>query len=424
MDGNQLTKICADLFPLTRSITGDGVRETLKYVQDFIPLDAYEIPSGTKIFDWEIPLEWNLQRAFITGPDGDTIVDTDTNNLHLVSYSEPVDEEFSLDELQPHLHSLPDQPDLIPYRTAYYARSWGFCLSHSQRKSLKPGNYRVVIDSSLKPGALTYGEFFIPGISNSEYLITTHICHPSLANDNLSGISVATALAEHFQKRSAPLPFGLRFAFIPGTIGAIAWLAKNQSLLAKNLGTLVLSGIGDNGPLTYKQSKTGTGIFDRLFTNAVNEQGGTVRPFLPYGYDERQFSSPGINLQAGCLMRTPYGEYPEYHTSGDNLSILSADSLAESYDVCAQVIESALNEEIYENLSPLCEPQLGKRGLYDQVGGENQSKNAQLALLWLLSYSDGKTPLSRIAECSEIEIADLQSGAQRLVAANLLKPIG
>jgi len=421
---DDLFSLCEKLFPITRSITGDGVRQTLRELQQLIPLEIHEIASGTPIFDWSVPLEWNLERAYIQDEHGNILIDTNDNNLHVVGYSHPVNVELDLDDLQRHLYSLPNQPDLIPYRTAYYDDSWGFCLTEKQRQTLQPGRYRAVVEASLTSGSLTYGECFIPGKSNHEYLVSTHICHPSLANDNLSGISIATHLASFFLD-NAPLEYGLRFIFIPGTIGAVAWLATNEERIDKNLGTLVLSGVGDKGPFTYKRSKNGEGVFDLLFETALREfQGATLRPYLPYGYDERQFCSPGIDMAAGCLMRTPYGEYDEYHTSGDNLNFLSPDALVGTFNLCRSVLQAALEQKFYVNIHPNCEPQLGKRGLYNQVGGDNQDKQAQLALLWMLSYSDGKHSLQHIAHKSDIPLNVLERASQRLVDAELLQPLG
>lgn len=420
-----LYALCERLYPICRSITGPGVRETLAVLQEFADLEIGEVPSGTPVFDWTVPPEWRLKRAWLEGPDGRRVVDTADHNLHVVSYSVPVDRTLALDELQAHLHSLPDQPDAIPYRTSYFSETWGFCLPHRLRESLPAGEYRAVVDASLAPGALSYGEIFLPGESDREILISTHVCHPSLANDNLSGITVATHLAAHFAADPGPRRYGLRFVFVPGTIGAITWLATNEHRIGNMVAGLVLSGIGDPGPFTYKKSRRGDGLMDRLFEARLTaDASGEVRPYLPYGYDERQYCSPGIDIAAGCLMRTPYGEYPEYHTSGDNLSLITADALAGSFELCRQVLADAQCVETYRNLSPKCEPQLGRRGLYDNVGGDNQSKTAQLALLWLLSHSDGAHSTLDIHELSGIGLDVLDAAARRLEDADLLAPAG
>lgn len=417
-----LFALCERLFPICRSITGPGVRETLAILQEYIDLSIVEVPSGTRVFDWTVPLEWTLREAWVDDPEGNRIIDAANHNLHVVSYSTPVDVTLSRAELDAYLHSLPEQPGVIPYRTSYYAESWGFCIADQLRTRLPEGQYHVHIDATLAPGSLSYGEFFLPGTSGKEILVSTHVCHPSLANDNLSGISVAVHLARHMTDAGG-LRHGIRFVFLPGTIGSITWLAMNEQRIPDIIGGLVLSGIGDSGPLTYKRSRRGEGIIDRLFERRLRDlPAASTRPFIPYGYDERQYCSPGIDIAAGCLMRTPYGEYPEYHTSGDNLEFIHAAALSESVEVCAQVLQDAQRVDRYRNLQPKCEPQLGRRGLYDNVGGENQSKDAQLALLWMLSYSDGSHSTLDIQELSGIELETLAQAAERLQAAGLLAP--
>ena len=422
-DGAELHDFCAKLFPICRSITGDGVRETLNYIRELIPLEVLEVKSGTSVFDWNVPLEWNFREAFIEDEYGKRLVDTANSNLHVVQYSEAIDQQVSLDCLQEHLYSIPEYPERIPYRTSYYQKQWGFCLSENQRRTLRPGNYRVRIDAKLQPGVLTYGEFFLPGRQDKEIVISTHICHPSLANDNLSGIAVTAELA----RRLAALGrghYGLRFIFIPGTIGSVTWLAQNESRLAQVASGLVLSGLGDRGELTYKESKAGSSELDRALSRAVLKAGGTVRPYHPYGYDERQFNSPGIDIPTGCLMRTPYGEYDEYHSSADNLSFISANSLESTVDVVEAVFTSIQSEPRYLNLTGKGEPQLGKRGLYSMIGGDNQEKHYQLAMFWLLAYSDGNHSLLDIAELSEIDYDYLDRIANKLITAGLLQLLG
>lgn len=424
ISGQALFDLCELLYPICRSITGDGVRHTLEQVARETGLDIRlsEISSGTPVFDWTVPKEWNLRHAYIEGPDGVRIVDSSVHNLHVVGYSYPVDTQMSLEKLKPHLHSLPDQPDLIPYRTSYFDDSWGFCLTDELKNSLLPGEYRVVIDSEVKDGSLTYGELFIPGSTDREYLISTHICHPSLANDNLSGVSVAAYLAQYFS-RLPTQRYGLRFVFVPGTIGAIAWLAENQSRIPNIAAGVVLSGVGDPGPHTYKKSRRADGVFDRIFARRMHEEASEVRPFMPYGYDERQYCSPGINLAMGCLMRTPYSEYPEYHSSGDNLELLSTESLGATLQLCIDVVTEAQQETFYLSKNQNCEPQLGKRGLYDQLGGDNQAKELQLGLLWMLSYSDGEHSLREIQELSSLPVELLKRCADLLADADLLQEV-
>jgi aminopeptidase-like protein len=417
-EGGSLYDLCKRLYPICRSITGDGVRATLKVLQQIVPLELLEVPSGRQVFDWNVPLEWNLREAFIEDERGKRIVDTANHNLHVVSYSVPTDLVCSRAELDTHLHSLPEHPTWIPYRTAYYSPAWGFCLAHEQRTSLPNQNYRVVVDATLKEGSLTYGELYLPGSSGRDILISTHICHPSLANDNLSGIAVAVHLAKHFLNRR--LRLGLRFVFVPGTIGAIAWLAENERDVARIRDALVLSGVGDDGPFTYKKSRRGDGLLDRIFTRRFAATDNSVRPFFPYGYDERQYCSPGFDIAAGCLARTPYGEYDEYHTSADNLDFIRADALQQSLELCIAAIDEAQTDVRYVNTNPKCEPQLGRRGLYEPIGAHGMS-NVQLAQLWMLSYSDGEHSLADIRELSGLDSKTLARAAERLESAGLLR---
>jgi aminopeptidase-like protein len=418
-EGEALYDLCKRLYPLCRSITGDSVRATLKDLQQIVPLHLHEVPSGRQVFDWKVPLEWNLREAFIEDERGKRIVDTANHNLHVVSYSVPTDLRCSRTELDGHLHSLPEHPTWVPYRTAYYSPAWGFCLAHQQRMSLPDENYRVVIDATLKEGSLTYGELYLPGSTGRDILISTHICHPSLANDNLSGIAVAAHLAKHFLNQR--LRLGLRFVFVPGTIGAIAWLAENERDVPRIRDALVISGVGDNGHFTYKKSRRGNGLLDRIFARRFAATDNSVRPFFPYGYDERQYCSPGFDIAAGCLMRTPYGEYDEYHTSADNLAFIGADALQQSLELCIGAIDEAQHDVRYVNMNPKCEPQLGRRGLYDQIGAESKSSEIQLAQLWMLSYSDGDHSLADIHDLSGIDSRTLAKAAERLESAGLLK---
>jgi aminopeptidase-like protein len=400
--GIKMYSIAERLFPICRSITGEGVRQTLRILQDYLPLDMHEVPSGANVFDWTIPKEWNIRDAWIKGPDGQKIIDFKTNNLHLLNYSIPIHQEMALEELQKHLFSLPNQPDLIPYRTSYYQENWGFCLTHRQFETLPAGNYEVYIDSTLEEGSLTYGEFFIPGKSSDEILLTAHVCHPSLANDNLSGISLLTALAQWLQAQQNR--YSYRFLFIPGTIGSITWLALNEARVGNIKHGLVSSLVGDAGGFTYKRSRRGDAEIDQVAAHVLKHSGYDfqVIDFFPYGYDERQFCSPGFNLPVGNLTRSPFGQYPEYHTSGDNLQLIQPKFLAESFDVYQQIISVLEQNDYYLNLNPKCEPQLGKRGLYEAVGGQSDQKNLQLAMLWVLNFSDGKNTLLDIANRAEL----------------------
>ena len=421
--GAAMYALCQRLFPICRSITGNGVRETLAILREHLPLTIHEVPSGTPAFDWQVPREWNIRSAWIADASGRRIVDFADSNLHVMSYSVPVDQVVDLQELQTHLYSLPEFPDRIPYRTSYYDERWGFCLSHRQRESLVAGQYRVHIDSTLTEGSLTYGEYFIPGERDEELLVSTHVCHPSLANDNLSGMAVAIAMAQSIAALPRKPRYGVRFIFIPGTIGAITWLAVNTARIAVTAGGVVLSGVGDPGPVTFKQSKRGDGLLDRAFARVVNKRQGSVRPYLPYGYDERQFCSPGIDIAMGCLMRTPYGEYDAYHSSADNLDLITADALADTLEVIRLAFTSVLTSPRYLSTSPECEPQLGRRGLYDAIGGNNESKSLQLALLWMLAYADGNFTLDDLEMLSGMPRATLEKAAGLLVDADLLNRV-
>jgi aminopeptidase-like protein len=409
------------LYPICRSITGNGVRQTLKVLQDYIPLDIHDVATGTQVFDWVIPREWNIRQAFLARLDGTKIVDFAAHNLHILQYSTSIDRVIEFDELRPHLHTISDQPSWIPYRTAYYSENWGFCLSENQLATLQDARYRAFIDSSLEDGHLTFGELFIPGRSDETVLISTHICHPSLANDNLSGIAVATALAQHI--RSLNPRYSYRFLFIPGTIGSITWLALNEDKLKAIKCGLVLSCLGDAGGMTYKQSRQGDTLIDRIVSHLLRHDLGPSRvvPFEPFGYDERQYCSPGFNLPVGCLMRTQPGGYPEYHTSADNLDFLSAESLDHSLAMLQKIVSVIEGNAIYRNCSPRGEPQLGRRGLYRAMGGQSSAADGQMALLWVLNLSDGTHSLLDIAERAGLPFPAIRAAADSLAATDLLK---
>ena len=420
-DGFAMHDFISELYPFCRSITGDGVRKTLGKICDYIPLTTCELPSGLKIFDWTVPLEWNIRDAYIKNSAGQRVVDFRKSNLHVVSYSVPVNRRMSLSELKEHLHSDPAHPDWIPYRTSYYSPTWGFCLAHNELLGLADDEYEVRIDSSLAPGHLTYGDLRILGQSSDEVLISCHICHPSLCNDNLSGIAVATALAQQLSRMN--LRYSYRFLFIPGTIGSIAWLALNQPHLDRIKHGFVMTCVGDGGTPTYKQSRRGDAEIDRAWSYVLSQGEGRsdIRPFSPYGYDERQFCSPGFNLPIGCFMRTPHGEFSEYHTSADDLNLVQAPSLKDSLTKALAVIDVIENNRRYLNTKPYCEPKLGNYGLYNSIGGRSAG-DYQMALLWLLNMSDGDNSLLDIAVRSKVPWAMLKQALQVLSAAGLLKP--
>jgi aminopeptidase-like protein len=412
-----------ELFPICRSITGNGVRNTLAILQRHISLEIHEVPSGTPVLDWTVPREWNIREAYIVSPDDTRIVDFAANNLHIVQYSRVIDAIMPLDELRPHLHSLPDQPEWIPYRTSYYAETWGFCLTHRQLSTLADGLYRVVIDSDLAPGHLSYGELWIPGETADTVLVSCHVCHPSLANDNLSGIAVATMLARYVQTLRPRHSY--RFLFIPGTIGSLTWLARNEDKVGRIVHGLVLSCLGDAGGMTYKQSRRGDAAIDRIVAHVLrhDEMPHHIRPFVPYGYDERQYCSPGFDLPVGCLMRTPNGEYPEYHSSADNLSLLHPESLAHSLAVLRRIVGVIEGDAVYRSRNPKGEPQLGRRGLYAPMGGQRSAGYDQMALLWVLNLADGRHSLLDMADRAGVPFATISAAAEALVAADLLQPI-
>jgi aminopeptidase-like protein len=420
--GQELHRFAEDLYPYCRSITGEGVRHTLAAIQKRIPLQTVEVPTGTPVFDWIVPKEWNIRDAFIKRPGGNRIVDFQTCNLHVLNYSTPVHATMPLSELKPHLFTLPENPDWIPYRTSYYKEDWGFCLSHNQMLSLDDGDYEVCIDSTLQDGSLTYGECYLPGRSTDEVLISCHVCHPSLANDNLSGSTVSTFLAEHFSGRE--LRYSYRFLFIPGTIGAITWLARNRESAARVRHGLVLTCIGDAGGFHYKKSRRGNAEIDRAAALILRHQSESseILEFSPYGYDERQYCSPGFNLPVGCLMRSVWGSFPEYHTSADNLDFIRPLQLAGSLRVCAGILDVLENNHRYCNQSPYCEPQLGRRNLYRSTGGDTIGDEIS-ARLWVLNLSDGEHSLLDIAERSGLPFQAVCDAADLLTQSGLLSVV-
>lgn len=417
--GGELHRFAAELYPLCRSITGNGVRQTLEMIKERIPLQIFEVASGTPVFDWTVPMEWNIQDAYIRIPGGQRVVDFQQNNLHVLNYSTPVHRTMSLSELKPHLFSLPDYPEWIPYRTSYYEPNWGFCLSHKQILALEDRDYDVCVDSTLEDGHLTYGECYLAGSSNDEVLISCHACHPSLANDNLSGLAVATFLADLLSKQERR--YSYRFVFIPGTIGAITWLARNRENVGRIRHGLVLTGIGDKGGFHYKKSRRGNTEVDRAAAHVLKHCGepADILDFSPYGYDERQYCSPGFNLAVGCLMRSVWGTFPEYHTSADNLDFIQPMQLGRSLRVCAGIADVLENNRRYRSLNPYCEPQLGKRNLYRSTGGESIGPEIN-ARLWVLNLSDGEHTLLDIAERSGLPFTNINIAAEMLCQGGLL----
>jgi aminopeptidase-like protein len=422
--GNEMHALMRQLYPLCRSISGDGLRQTLRILGDGMPLAIEEVPSGTAVLDWQVPDEWNIRGAYIERKTGERIVDFADSNLHIVQYSMPMDRLVPREELARHIHTLPDAPDLIPYRTAYYARSWGFCMAHRRFEAMRDPEYRVRIDSTLTAGHVSYGELFLAGSTEDEVLFSIHCCHPSLANDNLSGMVIARALAQDLAKRDHRLSY--RFLFIPGTIGSITWLARNEDRIGRIRHGLVLSCLGDGGGMTYKQSRRGNAPIDRAVTHVLRHHGGANKtvPFIPYGYDERQYCSPGFNLPVGCLMRSPNGTFPEYHTSADNLDFVRPEHLADSLQALHKIVEVLEGDGVYRNTSPKGEPQLGRRGLYRPIGGQQDAAAYdQMALLWVLNLSDGAHSLLDIAVRAERPFAMIRAAADALIAVGLLEPV-
>jgi aminopeptidase-like protein len=420
--GAEMFRFMKELFPICRSITGDGIRETLRRIGERIPLELHEVPSGTDVFDWTVPKEWNIRDAYIEDPTGRRVVDLADSNLHVVSYSVPVDTRMPLSELKEHIHTLPDQPNLVPYRTSYYSEVWGFCMAYEKFRTLEDGEYVVRIDSSLEPGSLTYGECYLPGETEAEVLISCHCCHPSLANDNLSGIALATRLAEHLEGLS--LRHSYRFLFIPGTIGSITWLALNEDHADRIEHGLVVTCVGDSGPATYKRSRRGNALIDRGAEHILRHSGQPYRviDFSPYGYDERQYSSPGFDLPVGSLTRTPHAEYPEYHTSADDLAFVRPGALAASLDLYLRVLDVLDNDGLYVNLAPKGEPQLGRRGLYPLLGAQGPGPEL-MARLWVLNQCDGRNSLLDIAERARMPFTAVKDAAEVLLEGGLLDPL-
>jgi len=419
--GKEMYQFISELFPICRSITGNGVRESLGIIRKHVPLEIREIPSGTRVFDWTVPNEWNISEAYIKNSNGEKIIDFQKSNLHVLNYSIPVRAKLSLKELKEHLYTLPEHPDWIPYRTSYYKENWGFCLSHDQFLALSEGEYEVVIYTSLEKGYLTYGEYYLKGETDAEVLISTHICHPSLANDNLSGVALATQLAKHLRIRSPR--YSYRFLFIPGTIGSITWLCLNESHVSKIKHGLILANVGDSGNINYKKTRRGNADIDRAVLHTLKSADDPygVLDFSPYGYDERQFCSPGFNLPVGCFMRTPHGQYPEYHTSADDLHLVRPEYLADSFSKCLAIFQVLEQNKVYLNQNPKCEPQLGKRGLYQSIGGQAEGKARELAILWTLNFSDGTHTLLDIAEKSGLEFILIKNAADALLQYELIK---
>lgn len=417
--GKEIYRLIERLFPVCRSITGEGVRQTLGIINEHISLNIHEIPSGTKVFDWEVPQEWNIRDAFIVDPNGKKIVDFKKNNLHIWGYSTPVHKTVGLTELQEHLYSLPEQPEAIPYVTSYYQERWGFCIAHKERENLKEGRYTVFIDSELKNGSLTYGELIIPGTSEMEVFLSTYICHPSMANNELSGPVVTTFLAKWIM--SQPRKYTYRIIFIPETIGSLVYLSRNLDAMKKNIfAGFNISCVGDDRVYSYLPSRDGTTYADKVALNILSfKHPDFIKySFLDRGSDERQYNAPGIDLPLCCILRSKYGEYPEYHTSLDNLDLVNSEGLKGAYDVfveCLRLIEKNAKYQI----KVLGEPQLGKRGLYPTLSTKSSSEEVR-NMLNFISYADGKNDLIDISNKIQVPVWELYSIAEQLLKADLI----
>lgn len=413
------------LWPITRSLTGNGNRKSLQILSELIDLEITEVPSGSKCFDWEIPPEWNIQEAWIKNSKGEKIIDFSNNNLHILGYSEPFHGKLEFQDLKPHLYSLPEQPELIPYLTSYYKRRWGFCLSENQLREMDKNEiYEVFIDSSFNEnGSMTIGESVIEGEDKKEILFSTYLCHPSMASNELSGPLVSAFIYQKL-KEQKDLRYTYRFLFVPETIGSIYMLSVKGDFWKENLvAGFVVTCIGDDGKFTYKKSRRGNSLPDEASIAILSqtEEDFNIIDFFPNGSDERQYCSPGFNLPVGSLMRTMYGRYPEYHTSADNKDFISFEAMENAVYKYLEIIEVLERNEKYINTIPYGEPQLGKRGLYPTLGSNKKTEEAVKTMMWILNLSDGTNDLLTISKRSEIPVKELIPTIDKLLANGILK---
>jgi aminopeptidase-like protein len=436
-EGKEIDSYLERLFPIARSLTGEGNRKTFRILQEIVPLEITEYPSGTTVYDWTVPDEWVIRDAYIKTPDGRRLVDYSKCNLHVVGYSGPINQKMTFSELAPRLHMLEGSIEAIPYRTSYYSRDWGFCITETQFKKLEstPGLLEVCIDSELNPkGAMTVGELRVQGESDDEYLVSTYCCHPSMANDNLSGLLTSAFLARDLWSGGTPHR-SWRFVFVPETIGAIAYLCHNEAAMKTIHGGLVVATCGGTGPLGYKESYLGDNLVDRAIRLAFRDRG--IKPvrysFVPDGSDERQYSSPGFRIPIATITRDKYYEYPQYHTSLDNLDFVKGDQIVESLALYRDVVQILDQNACYLSNARYGEPQLGRRGLYPSIGGGinqrgvlgsvGQTKKELDATTWLLFMADGTTDVVDVAERSGVAFSDLVRALKQLVACGLLEPV-
>lgn len=420
--GQEMYDWAVDLFPINRSLTGDGVRKTLQYIKNIIPeMGIYEVPSGTKCFDWTIPQEWNCEDGYIIDPDGNKICDFRNNNLHIVGYSASIDREIEFEELMEHLYYIEDQPTAIPYITSYYSQRWGFCLSYNEFKKLKKGTYKVKINSELKYGNLTYGEVKIKGEIDKEIFLSTYVCHPSMANNELSGPVVTTALV-NFIKTIRHRKYSYRIIFIPETIGSITYLSRNIDTMKKNIvAGFNLTTIGDDRSYSYIPTRYGNTLSDKVSKHILKNIDYIEYSFLDRGSDERQYCSPGVDLPVATICRTKYGAYPEYHTSLDDLTIISPKGLYGGYEKVRKAIELLENNNYYK-VNVLCEPQLGKRGLYPTISTKTSGATVR-TMMNFIAYADGNNDLIDIADIIGVQAEELYEIIKKLKEANLIEVI-
>ena len=426
--GQEMHALATELFPITRSLTGPGYRESLDILERVAgPMERHRFATGERVFDWTVPREWNIRDAWIEGPDGERVVQMSDSNLHVVSYSSPVDARMSLDELQPHLFSMPENPDWIPYRTTYYEENWGFCLTDRQRRRLEPGEYRVRIDSELTPGHVELGEVTVEGETDTEVLLSTYCCHPSMANNELSGPVLVAHLARLMRERAERPRFTYRFLFVPETIGAICYLARFGDRLLRRLAAgYVVTCIGDPRDFNYKLSRRGDSLADRAALHVLQHAGKPYRvlDYYPAGSDERQYCSPGFNLPVGSLMRSTWDQFPEYHTSADDLSFVTADALGESLEMYYRIVEALEAAETFATTVPYCEPQLSPRGLYPTTGALRNVAQSRRDMMFLLNWCDGSDDLLAGADRIERPIWVLRPIVDKLAGHDLLSRVG